>query len=382
MKIKPKVLICIDWYYPSYKAGGPIQSIKNFVLAMQHHLEIYVFTSNCDFDSVNLNCTPINQWTTGIANEQVYYCSNDVYAKSLLKGIITTVNPSVIYINSMFSVKYAINPLFAASSINYTGSIILAPRGMLQLGALQFKKLKKVIFLKALQLTKITSNIHFQATDAQEVDDIKKNIKYYKNITQLTNFAITPAQYITPIVKDVGTLKLIFISRIVPKKNLLSLLQVLKQLQVAGSITLSIYGDVGDALYWQQCKQLMLLMPHNIVVTYYGAINNNDVAATIVQHHLFVLPTLGENFGHAIFEAFANARPVLISTHTPWRNLPQLQAGWDVNITTTQPMHNVITTMLTMHQSAYNTLCQGSLKVASTYSNNAHLQLEYLTLFN
>ena len=34
-----KVLICIDWFLPAYKAGGPIQSISNMVNHLKNHIE-------------------------------------------------------------------------------------------------------------------------------------------------------------------------------------------------------------------------------------------------------------------------------------------------------------------------------------------------------
>ena len=41
----------------------------------------------------------------------------------------------------------------------------------------------------------------------------------------------------------------------------------------------------------------------------------------IARSDVFLLPTGGENFGHAIFEALSCGVPVLISDQTPWRGL-------------------------------------------------------------
>jgi glycosyltransferase involved in cell wall biosynthesis len=48
------------------------------------------------------------------------------------------------------------------------------------------------------------------------------------------------------------------------------------------------------------------------------------------EHDLFFLPTLGENFGHIILEAFCAGCPVLISDQTPWRDLEEKGVGWDL----------------------------------------------------
>jgi glycosyltransferase involved in cell wall biosynthesis len=41
-----------------------------------------------------------------------------------------------------------------------------------------------------------------------------------------------------------------------------------------------------------------------------------------------VLPTLHENYGHAIAEALASGCPVLISDHTPWNEAEIKNAGF------------------------------------------------------
>ena len=50
------------------------------------------------------------------------------------------------------------------------------------------------------------------------------------------------------------------------------------------------------------------------------------------QIDLFLLPTRGENFGHAIFDALEVGLPVLISDQTPWRELEQIGAGWSLSL--------------------------------------------------
>ena len=37
-----------------------------------------------------------------------------------------------------------------------------------------------------------------------------------------------------------------------------------------------------------------------------------------MAHDLFVFPTLGENFGHVIYESLMCGTPVLVSDNTPW----------------------------------------------------------------
>ena len=60
---KRKLCICVDWYLPAYKAGGPIQSISNLVSRVKDQFEISVMTSNTDLgEPLDLNGNAVNTW--------------------------------------------------------------------------------------------------------------------------------------------------------------------------------------------------------------------------------------------------------------------------------------------------------------------------------
>ena len=39
-----RVLICLNWYEPGFKAGGPIRSVANIVNALKDEFEFYILT--------------------------------------------------------------------------------------------------------------------------------------------------------------------------------------------------------------------------------------------------------------------------------------------------------------------------------------------------
>jgi len=49
------------------------------------------------------------------------------------------------------------------------------------------------------------------------------------------------------------------------------------------------------------------------------------------EHHVFILPSKSENYGHAIIEALSAGRPVITSHATPWNNLETAKAGMNVS---------------------------------------------------
>ena len=102
------------------------------------------------------------------------------------------------------------------------------------------------------------------------------------------------------IVKHAGNLKCLFGARIHSIKNLLFLLKVLKEIR--STVSLTIVGPVEDNEYWEACQTFAKGMPANVTISYEGPVPNHKLVSIIQQHHLFFLPTVGENFGHSIFD--------------------------------------------------------------------------------
>ncbi len=86
-------------------------------------------------------------------------------------------------------------------------------------------------------------------------------------------------------------------------------------------LSFDVYGVEEDRSYAQDCKELSSSLGENIRVEFKGPIPYTDVYRTMQAYHIFVLPTLGENYGHVIYEALSAGDPTLISDQTPWRGL-------------------------------------------------------------
>jgi len=124
--------------------------------------------------------------------------------------------------------------------------------------------------------------------------------------------------------------RIIFLSRISPKKNLDFALGVLAQVRC--SIIFRIYGPPEDFEYLNKCKSLADRLGSHISVEWHQAVPPERVADLIAEHDLFFFPTRGENFGHVIAEALGAGTPILISDTTPWRNLAAEGVGNDFSL--------------------------------------------------
>jgi glycosyltransferase involved in cell wall biosynthesis len=327
-----RLLLFIDWFLPGYKAGGQISSCANIIYALKDEpWQIYVVTRDRDLDdSAAYPGIKVNEWNTLQDNTKVMYLSPGNVKYKVIRDLLKEVQPNTIYFNSMFSWSFTLLPLWVIKRMQMANKIVLAPRGMLQKGALQFKSSKKKLVLAILHYSGVLNGVLFHATDEVELADIKENIQGMPQVKLVYDFPGMQQPAYEHIEKKVGSLRCLFVSRVVGKKNLLYLLQRLGE--TSKEISLTIVGPVEDREYWKQCLQQIDILPLNCNINYKGAVPNTELSAIYREHHVFVLPTLGENFGHVIFDSFLNGRPVIISDQTPWRELAGKKAGFDINL--------------------------------------------------
>src|SRR5476649_921272 len=83
--------------------------------------------------------------------------------------------------------------------------------------------------------------------------------------------------------------------------------------------------------YWESCLEVIKKMPANVVVKYHGEIPPAEIGKVLGEHHVFILPSKSENYGHSIVEALSAGLPVITSYATPWNDLEKAKAGMNVS---------------------------------------------------
>lgn len=376
--LKRKILVCVDWYLPAYKGGGPIRSVANLVSQLRDSYELYIFTSAYDLGEDQILPNVSTDTWVALDGVQIYYATSPVAG---LKRIAGQIRFDVVYVNSIFAFAFGILPvLYFSHYIAVQPKVIVAPRGMLQAGALQTKAFKKDLFLKAAKLIRLFRHVVWHATDPTEVSNIKTHFGKRAKINQISNLPIRPIISPKSSPKKTGAIRLLYYSLISEKKNLHYLLNLLNELPAHLAVQLDVYGPVKDAAYFKLCQNIHI--PAHIKVNYHGAINPMDQSRIFADHDIFVLPTRGENFGHAIFEAMAHALPVLISDQTPWKNLELEKAGWSIPLDNHKAYLDVIAYVAGISEVAYKVYREGSLKYAQTYYLQLNAREDYLRLFS
>jgi glycosyltransferase involved in cell wall biosynthesis len=322
-----KILVFIDYYLPGYRAGGPIRTLLNMVDILGDEFNFSLVTRDCDLgDSMSYEGIAANNWLP-VGKARVYYISSSNFLKNTFK-IIGDFQGEVLYFNSFFSLKFSILPLLIARFYGLNLSVVIGPRGEFSSGALSLKTFKKKSYIFISKALGVYKNVIWHASTAHEADDIVRVIGVGANI-KIANDIAVPAQKIAISVRTSSRpLRVIFLSRISPMKNLSAAFDILKK--VSASVVFDVYGPIEDKHYWSECQLHGSSLPNNITYQYRGEVFPAQVPDMLSKYDLFFLPTLGENFGHVIAEALSSGLPVLISDKTPWRNLAKKRLGWDL----------------------------------------------------
>jgi glycosyltransferase involved in cell wall biosynthesis len=349
------ILVLVGTYLPGYKGGGPIRSIANLVAELGGEFHFRIVTLDRDLGEK----LPFTGIVTG---RWVQVGQADVmYLRPGLRGFLSTYallrsvdRNTVLYPNSYFARRFSMLAVFMHRlGLCRPRSLVLAPQGEFSLGALGLKTMRKRLYTAIARRVGLYKGVIWHASSEFEAEDIRREFPNTLNIgvagtlsdphsnatrgrsvvlTALHNPDIsskaTAQSSNNKPVKRPGQLRAVFVSRLSPKKNLSGALRMLEG--VSGDVSFDIYGPKEDVKYWDECQGLIAVLPPNIRVRYCGEIEHERVRDVFAEHHLFLFPTLGENYGHVICESLASGCPVLISDQTPWRNLEAEGVGWDI----------------------------------------------------
>ena len=331
------VLVFASYFTPGFKGGGPIKTIGNLINCTSDEVNFKLVTGDRDLgDQAPYESVDIGRWNK-IGRAQAFYAKNSWTGYVDILRILFRCEFDLLYLNSFFSMKFSFFPLCIARLLRK--SVILVPRGELSEGALSLKKTKKSIFIALYRLLGFHYAVVFQASSSFEEQDIRRALGPKVQVQIAENIGSQDYAESIPD-RTEGPLRAVFLSRISPKKNLLSALVMLGD--VSKTMHYHIYGPVEDGAYWDQCLSAIRKLPDHIKVEHKGTLNPENVVSTLSQYDLFFFPTKGENYGHVIAEALCAGVPLLISDQTPWRDLENKGLGWDLPLNNTHEFSAVI----------------------------------------
>lgn len=323
------VLAVIDHYLPGRLSGGPVTTLTNMVNRL-HQIGFLVVTLDHDLSGISYSQIP-RGLPIPIGREDVVYLPKAEFTPKTLRNILYQHSIPTLYLNSFFSTT-TIRTLLHHRLHPFDADVILAPRGEFSPGAYNLKRLKKSIYVQLFHGLGLARRVTFQASSDMEAADISAVLGNVDIVVAPDVPAASDSLLARPSTAEPG---FVFLSRIVPKKNLIYALERIASADIP--LTLDIYGPIEDQEYWNRCKEKIEQMPSYIKINYCGLVAHDEVQSTFSGYDAFLFPTLGENYGHVIYEALSAGCRVILSDQTPWQDLTEEGVGWVVPLD--QPDH-------------------------------------------
>ncbi|MCU0480992.1 MAG: glycosyltransferase [Anaerolineae bacterium] len=350
--MKPTILAISDYYAPAVKAGGGHLAIRNMVRHLSDEFDFRILTADCDLGETQPYPNILYGEWASIDTAQVRYLSQSERKMGALAQIINSIPHDMIYLNTFFGMMAVKTIALRKLNRIRNKNILVGVHGEFYPQAIGYKHLKKQVYLVATKAVQMYNELLWHATNAEEATQIAQHLGVHQNRVKIASVLPAPLTDLpTPSHKQANELRMIYLSRITPKKNLAGALELLMKVKVP--VQFDIYGTQEDMPYWDKCQDVIRQMPSHIQVRYCGAVTEQQIEL-FNQYHLFLFPTFGENFGYVIQESLLGGCLPLISTETPWRGLADKNAGWDIPLSSPEEWIRIIEAVYAMDNDTFS----------------------------
>ena len=314
-----KVLHVIPSISP--RRGGPSQAVIEMVTALRlRGVDATILTTNDDCESL-LTDLPTGGWTTysGVPvlafprwSPPMGALREFAYSAGLNQWLTNNIsNFDLLHVHALFSFPSTVAMLQARRScVPY----LLRTIGQLSPWSLARSKARKKLMLRLVERGNIDSARYLHFTTTLERDECFTALGQSYPSLLLPLGVRLPSLPLEGWPKKKG-LRLLFLSRLHPKKQLEVLLRAVALFQQASpqcDWQLDIAGS-GEPAYLASLKKLagQLNLTHRC--RWLGHVQGDAKTSLLQQADWFLLPSASENFGIAVVEALAAGTPVIIS---------------------------------------------------------------------
>lgn len=323
-----RALVVSEHFAPGHLAGGALKSVVLIVDTAPDDWVLDVVTSDRDLGQ-SLPYEGLSGQTVSRGHHSVTYLAPRAVGRWFRGARARGVEYDLMYLNSLFNRRFSILPLILNRfRVVRARRVLLAPRGELSPGALSLHAKRKRVALSFFKMVLHGRWLTWQASTEMEKRDILRAFPKARVLVAMDPVGL-PARPLPPAAGDLSELRLVFISRISPMKNLDLAIRALAD--VRANVVFDIFGPIEDREYWQACLGVMESLDGNVTVRHRGPLPPEAVLSEFQHYDAFLFPTKGENFGHVISESLAASCPVICTSNTPWTDVLLDGGGWVVN---------------------------------------------------
>lgn len=378
MNEKKRILIVMGRYLPGFKTGGPVRSTKNIIDALGNEYDFRVLCQDRDLgDKEQYPNIKLYDWNQ-VGDALVYYIPEKKFTAKTLTKLSKEVD--MIYMWGCFN-RYTVKILWLKRLNLIKIPVVIAGMGLFSPKAFKIKYWKKKTVTEIMNVLGLFKNVYWSASTELERDDIEKQV--WTNDEHIFIAKNLPRKIDeTPIKKEKKEkeLKIVWISRVSPKKNLLKAIEILKNVKY--NVSFTIYGPIFDQKYWEKCEEELKKLPENIKWEYAGEVDSENVVPTLKKYHLFLFPTLGENYGHVIQEALSAGCVCILSDQTPWLNLEENNVGYALKLDENDKFVKDIEKYCLMNEEEFQECVNCALKYAIETANERIRNTGYRKIFD
>lgn len=372
-----KILIIMGRYLPGYKDGGPVRSIKNLTDYLGEEYEFQILTCDRDHgDKKAYEGIRVNEWNQ-VGKARVYYVPPGGFRFWLIKKLAS--ESDVVYVCGCFN-DYAIHTLILKRLGLIKQPVVVAAMGLFSPMEFRLKYKKKKLFTVVFSMLGMFRHIYWSVTSEMEKEELKLQIKVNDNYFIAEDLPRKVESSSVKKQKKAGQLEVVWISRISPKKNLLGAVEILSG--VKAELVFHIYGPIMDEPYWESCQSKLNELPPHIRWKWHGNLDSEKVVECLKQYHLFLFPTLGENYGHVIQEALSAGCAVLLSDQTPWRDLEKEGAGYTFSLNEWRPFIQAVESYAEMSEEEIQKVSDNAVAYARKNCSEKIQSTGYRTIFD
>lgn len=322
-----KILQINASYKPAHIYGGPTMSVAKLceqLMKSGNQVEVFTTTANGSEELSVIKNIPQNIDGVMVRYFKRLTKDHSHFSPQLLLTLWREVNAfDIVHIHAWWNLVSVLSCFIALIK---RVPVIVSPRGMLSPYSFTNRHRYIKTAWHALIGRRLLNRSYIHATSDREQEAMQKLLKP-KNIFTIYNAVKFPVGLQTQI-QEGPILKLLFLSRIDPKKGLELLFAALSGIPIPYRLTIAGNGDESYITSLRKLSQQYQIEPYLNWVGFKG----NNKFELIARHHLLVLPSYDENFGNVVIESLCVGTAVLISKEVGLaKYVQENNLGWVCN---------------------------------------------------